>query len=122
MSYEVVKGPRENRWTLVDLERKVEFRYFTSETPFSSCEVDDFGKGGGKGGSVTTGVCTKTTFQLHCATPDAKSSVDGFIDEALAYYRSLKAASVDRSRYLFMPLPASGSDEMFGKGYGKGYG
>jgi chaperone BCS1 len=125
MSYQVAKGPKEHRWLLVDLAREIEFRYFTSESsspPTSRDDLDFCGKGGGKG---STGIRTTTTFQLRCCATDSKKSVDSFIEEALEYYKTLKSASVDRSRYLFMPVSGGASrddDDYFCKGYGKGDG
>eukprot|EP00928_Gymnodinium_smaydae_P080286 TRINITY_DN6400_c1_g1_i2.p1 TRINITY_DN6400_c1_g1~~TRINITY_DN6400_c1_g1_i2.p1 ORF type:complete len:612 (-),score=88.05 TRINITY_DN6400_c1_g1_i2:1675-3510(-) len=119
MAYEVVRGPKESRWIRVDTERNIDFRYYTSETFVpQSDDYDDYGKGGGKGRS--NGVRTKTTFQLRCSTKDAARSVDNFVEEALANYKQLKVASVDNSRYLFIPISNGESADSYSKGSGKG--
>jgi len=110
---------------LIDLDRQIEFRHFIDE---SSDPVVRRGKGRGRGMArgmdepmVSVPQMT-TTFQLRCCASGAQTALDDFVEEALEYYKNLRSASIDPSRYFFMPrVPASRwDDDCYGKGFGKG--
>lgn len=127
MSYQITKGPKANRWLLIDSDRQIEFRYLVDE---SSAPHAFGGKGCGKGmdfldGPVTVGPQMITTFQLRCSASNGQCMLDEYLDEALEYYKGLRSSSIDSSRYYFMPRVTSkkggdSDDDFFGKGYGKG--
>jgi hypothetical protein len=125
MGYQIAKGPKPNRWHLVDPERQIEFRYFVNESsPIDSTSDNFIGKGSGKGARDSEGMLT--TFQLRCCSGGAQKSLDDFVEEALEYYKSLRTAGKDTNRYFFMPRATGGrpsfDDDCYGKGYGKGHG
>jgi hypothetical protein len=120
MGYQITKGPKMNRWLTIDHERQIEFRYSTNET------MGNFrasGKGCGKGDlDEVSGsqMLMTTTFQLRCRASVGPKTLDEFVEEALEYYKNLRSASVDTSRYFFMHRGLNSDDDSFGKGYGKG--
>uniref|UniRef100_A0A7S2LJS2 AAA+ ATPase domain-containing protein n=1 Tax=Zooxanthella nutricula TaxID=1333877 RepID=A0A7S2LJS2_9DINO len=121
MSYFVARGPKEWVWLTVDKARQIEFRHHSTETTGAGDSHEERGKGfkrGGRGGSHSK---TVTVFELRCSL--SEKAIDDFVDEALDYYKSLKAAAVDRSRYFFMPVSEkkqdfSDMDSYYGKGSG----
>lgn len=130
MRYKINKGPKKNRWLLVDSDKQIEFRYLVDE---SSTPRAFGGKGGGKGGvrvdyldaPMTSGTQMVTTFQLRCSALNGQNVLDNYIEEALEYYKGLRSASLDTSRYFFMPRGSDSDDcdaDFYCKGYGKGRG
>eukprot|EP00928_Gymnodinium_smaydae_P062164 TRINITY_DN46085_c0_g1_i1.p1 TRINITY_DN46085_c0_g1~~TRINITY_DN46085_c0_g1_i1.p1 ORF type:complete len:682 (-),score=93.04 TRINITY_DN46085_c0_g1_i1:99-2078(-) len=114
MGYSVAQGPEECSWIMVDSKRKIEFRYYTERSAGAEEDQNDGGKGKGKG----RGGSQRTVFELRSCAPGADKLITSFVNESLDYYKSLKAANVDKSRYFFMPcVKKEGSD---GKGFGKG--
>lgn len=132
MGYSVAQGPRENQWLLVDAARGVHFKFHHDNLRRDDTEGKGHGKGlaggGVGGGGGDGGGSRKTTiFELKATGPRAEQQLDAFVAEALQHYKTLKAASVDSSRYLFMPvLPkksifsGDSDDDFYGKGGGRG--
>jgi len=120
MSCQTVKGPKANTWIVVDPDREIEFRYFSQEVAESSM-LGGKGSGRGRADDSSCGPLMKTTFQLRCRASNAQAALDGFVEEALEYYKNLRLASVDVSRYFFrMAGSSEDEDDFYGKGYGKG--
>eukprot|EP00930_Biecheleria_cincta_P099062 TRINITY_DN90713_c0_g1_i1.p1 TRINITY_DN90713_c0_g1~~TRINITY_DN90713_c0_g1_i1.p1 ORF type:complete len:766 (+),score=175.79 TRINITY_DN90713_c0_g1_i1:56-2353(+) len=133
MGYSVARGPREDRWLLVDADRGVHFKFYSSTAHIGDGAEDTFAgkglsRGGRESGNKQVGRKT-TTFELKATGPGAEERLDAFVEDALGHYKTLKASALDTSRYFFMPsfpkksnslYSCDSEDELWGKGGGRG--
>jgi len=97
LSFGVNSLPQKGRWTLIDREEKIWFLQ-TRETN------DPSGKGEGP-------VQTKTSFWVRAYGKNASSAVESWIVRAFDWYKAVKKAEQDDSRYFFTVSKIGGSDK-----------